>query len=127
MISELCPLGRNCPPPPPLCQAVVATHMRQAFDLMPPPAELLVHFRPDYDHYLDDILVVMEDKREWLRSYMRLVLAAMHAKCYRVSDKSVLEPTTWVKWLGKEVDLEAPTISHNISIVTRLFACFVVL
>ena len=57
---------------------------------------------------------------------MRLVLAAMHAKGYRVSGKSVLEPTTWVKWLGKEVVFEAVTISNNTSIVTWLFACFVV-
>ena len=74
-------------------------------------------------HYLDDILMVMGDNR----SCMCLVSAAMHAKGYRVCDKSVLEPTTWVKWLGTKVDLEALTISNNVSIVTRLFACFVIL
>ena len=51
----------------------------------------------------------------------------MRAKGYQVSDKSVLAPTTWVKRLGKEVDLDALSISNNISVITRIIACLVVL
>ena len=93
---------------------------------MPPPPHLPVSYRPDRDHYLDDLLVVVENDPSWLRSCMRPVSAAMRGKGYQISDTSVLEPATWVKWLGKEVDLESLCISNNKSIVTRLFACLIV-
>ena len=65
---------------PPICQEVVGRHLREAFDLMPPPPPHLPDgFRPDNDHYLDDLLVVMENDPGWLRS------AAMRGKGYRVS------------------------------------------
>ena len=57
---------------------------------------------------------------------MQLVSAAMRGKGYQVSEKSVLEPATWVKWLGKEVDLEGLSVSNTQAIVTRLIACLIV-
>ena len=57
---------------------------------------------------------------------MQLVSAAMWGKGYQVSDKSVLEPATWVKWLGKEVDLDCLSVSNTQAIVTRLIACLIV-
>ena len=113
---------------PPICQEVVGRHLREAFAVMPPPPpHLPAGFTPDKDHYLDDLLVVMEDDPRWLRSCMRLVSAAMRGKGYQVSDKSVLEPATWVKWLGKEVDLEGLSVSNTQAIVTRLIACLIVM
>ena len=85
---------------PPISQEVVGRHLKEAFDLMPPPPQLLDNFRPDRDHYPDDLSVVMENDPVWLRSCMQLVFAAMRGKGYQVSEKSVLEPTTRVKWLG---------------------------
>ena len=60
---------------PTVCQEVVGRHLREAFDLIPPPPPPHVpdSFRPDKDHYLDDLLVVMENDPSWLRSCMRLV------------------------------------------------------
>ena len=112
---------------PPICQEVVGRHLREAFDLMPPPPpHLHDSFRPDRDHYLDYLLVVMENDPGWLRSCMQLVSAVLRGKGYQVSEKSVLEPATWVKWLGKEVDLDCLSISNTQAIVTRLIACLIV-
>ena len=49
---------------PPLCQEVVAKHTKQAFDLMPQPPNLPVDLRLGCDHYLDNLLVVVEDNKE---------------------------------------------------------------
>ena len=49
---------------PPLCRAVVGNHVRQAFDIMTsamPAAEIV-----EYDHYLDDVLVVREGPPQWV-------------------------------------------------------------
>ena len=54
---------------PPLCQAVVGNHVRRAFDIMTsgmPGAEVV-----EYDHYLDDVLVVKEGPPQWLRDCMQ--------------------------------------------------------
>ena len=59
----------------------------------------------EYDHYLDDVLVVREGPPQWLRDYMVWLVKFMQAEGYLVSPKSVLEPGRVVKWLGKEVDL----------------------
>ena len=93
---------------------------------MPRPPHLPASYRPDRGHYLNDLLVVMVNDPSWLRSCMQLVAAAMRGKGYHVSEKSVLEPATWVKWLGKEVDLEYLSISNTHAIVTRLIACLIV-
>ena len=111
---------------PPICQEVVGRHLGEVFDLMPPPPHLPASYRPDRDHYLDELLVVMENDPGWLRSCLQLVFAAMRGKGYQVSEKSVLEPATWVKWLGKEGDLEYLSISNTQAIVTRLIACLIV-
>ena len=111
---------------PPICQEVVGRHLGGAFDVTPPPPHLPVSYRPDRDHYLDDLLVVMENDPGWLRSCMQLVSAAMRGQGNQVSEKSVLEPATQVKWLGKEVDLESLSISNARSIVTGLIACLIV-
>ena len=57
---------------------------------------------------------------------MQLVCAAMRGKGYQVSEKCVLEPATWVKWLGKVVDLEGLSIANTQAIVTKLIACLIV-
>ena len=85
---------------------------------MPPPLEVPSGYRPNYDHYLDDVLVVMENSCEGLRACMQLVSQVMVAKGYLVSNKSVLSPTTYVKWLSKEVDLDVLSISNTISVLT---------
>ena len=56
-----------------------------------------------------------------------LASKVMVTKGYRVSNKSVLSPTSYVKWLGKEVDLDALWISNTISVITRLVARLVVI
>ena len=117
-------LDGSCPPP--ICQEVVGRHLREAFALMPPPPHLPDDFTPDKEHYPDDLLVVMENAPDWLRSCMRLVSAAMRGKGYQVLEKSVLEPATWVKWLGKEVDLEGLSVANTQAIVTRLIACLII-
>ena len=68
----------------------------------------------------------MENNRDWLRQCMRLVSAVMVSKGSQVSDKSVLEPTDFVKWLGKEVDLSALSIANATSVVAKLVACLVI-
>ena len=93
---------------------------------MPPPPHLPASYRPDRDHYLDDLLVVMENDPGWLPSCVQLGSAAIRDKGYQVSEKSVLEPATWVKWFGKKLDLESVSISNTQAIVTRLIACLVV-
>ena len=55
-------------PPPPICPEVVGRHLQEAFDLMPPPPHLPMSYRPDRDHYLDDLLVVVENDKGWLWS-----------------------------------------------------------
>ena len=82
--------------PPPICQHVVARHMSEAFAYMPPPLGLPYGYTPDFDHCLDDVLVVMGNSCGWLRRCMQLVSAIMVSKGYKVSDKSVLELTDFV-------------------------------
>ena len=110
---------------PPICQKVVARHLQESFKLMPPPPELPPDFLPNYDHYLDDVLVVMEANKEWLRACMRLLCAGMRSKGYHVSDKSVLDPVSCVGWLGKDVDLEFLSISNTQAVLTGLMATMV--
>ena len=77
--------------------------MRQAFDIMTsgmPAAEIV-----EYDHYSDDVLVVIEGPLQWLRGCMQWLAKSMEAEGYLVSPKSFLEPGKVVKWPGKEVDL----------------------
>ena len=94
---------------------------------MPPPPEQRDCYKPNYEHHLDDALVVVEDNAPWLQSCMAMVSRVMQAKGYQVLDKSILAPTTWVKWSGKEVDLDSMSISNSISVVTRIIACLTVL
>ena len=105
---------------PPLCQAVVGTHVRQAFDIMTSgmsAAEIV-----EYDHHLDDVLVVREGPPQWLWDCMQWLAKFMEAEGYLVSPKSVLEPGKVVKWLGKEVDLMNFSISNLLGLQVRIIA-----
>ena len=125
-VCDLWTLLFGCKMSPPICQRVVARHIGAAFAYMPPPLGLPGGYTPDFDHYLDDVLVVMENNCDWLRQCMRLVSAVMVSKGYKVSDKSVLEPTDFVKWLGKEVDLLALSIANAALVIAKLVACLVI-
>ena len=76
----------------------------------------------EYDHYLDDVLVVREGSPQWLRDCMQWLAKFMEAEGYLVSPKSVLKPSKVVKWPGKEVDLVAFTISNLLALTVRIIA-----
>ena len=108
---------------PPICQSVVGAHVRQAFDIL-----VSTMGSPDvveYDHYLDDVLVVREGPPQWLRDCMVWLAKFMQAKGYLVSPKSVLEPGRVVKWLGKEVDLVNFSIANLLGLQVRIVAYLV--
>ena len=76
----------------------------------------------EYDHYLDDVLVVTEGPPQWLRDCMQWLAKFMEAEGYLVSPKSVLEPGKVVKWLGKEVDLMHFSIWNLLGLQVRIIA-----
>ena len=76
----------------------------------------------EYDHYLDDVLMVKEGPPQWLRDCMQWLAEFMEAKGYLVSPKSVLKPGKVVKWLGKEVDLMGFTVSNLLGLQVRIIA-----
>ena len=118
MISALFLLAGSCPRP--CARQWWGNHVRQAFDIMTsgmPTAEIV-----EYDHYLDDVLVVREGPPQWLRDRMQWLAKFMEAEGYLVSPKSVLEPAKVVKWLGKEVDLMHFSISNLLGLQVRIIA-----
>ena len=50
--------------------------------VMPPAPACSVEFLTDYNHYFDDVLVVVEDNKGCLRSCMRMLCACVRAKGY---------------------------------------------
>ena len=78
----------------------------------------------EYDHYLDDVLVVREGPPQWLHDCMIWLAKFMQAEGYLVSPKSVLEPGKVVKRLGKVGDLVNFSIALQVRIVTYLVKIF---
>ena len=75
----------------------------------------------DFDHYLDDLLFVEEDK-EWLMVCGTLLAKYLCIEGFVISQKSVLEPVKVTEWLGKLVDLKELSIGNSQVLQTRLFA-----
>ena len=77
-LYDLCSLPFGWKSSPPLCQAVVGTHVRQVFDIITSgmPAAKIV----EYDHYLDDVLVVREGPPQWLRDCMQWLAKFMEVE-----------------------------------------------
>ena len=108
---------------PPICRSVLGTYVRQAFDIL-----VSTMGNPDvveYDHCLDDVLVVWEGPPQWPRDCMISLAKFMQAEGYLVLPKSVLEPGKVVKWPGKEVDLVNFTIANLLGLQVKIVAYLV--
>ena len=99
---------------------MVGTHVRQAFDIL--TSGMGAPDIVEYDHYLDDVLVVREGPPQWLRDCMTWLAKFMQAEGYLISSKSVLEPGKVVKWLGKEVDLVSFSIANLLGLQVKIIA-----
>ena len=106
---------------PPICQETVAGILGEVLRRMPLPAGYLSWDEVEFDHYLDDLLFVEEDK-EWLMVCGPLLADYLRIEGFVISQKSVLEPVKVTKWLGKLVDLHELSIDNSQVLQTRLFA-----
>ena len=72
---------------PAMCQEVVARSVNQCLTCIPLPLPNADGSLVDYDHYLDDLLFVQED-REWLRVCGGMLPALLRDQGYIISHKS---------------------------------------
>ena len=109
---------------PAICQEVVARSVNQCLTCIPLPLPNADGSLVDYDHYLDDLLFVQED-REWLRVCGGMLLALLRDQGYIISHKSQLEPVQRTTWLGKEVNVLQLSIGNSQQLKTRIFTALI--
>ena len=69
---------------PAICQEAVAGSVNHCLDCIPPPLPNTDGSLVDYDHYLDDLLFVQED-REWLRTCGGMLPVLLQNQGYIIS------------------------------------------
>ena len=104
-----------------MCQEVVADILSKVLRRLPLPAGYSDWEEVDFDHYLDDLLFVEED-REWLECCGPLLAEYLKIEGFVISGKSVLSPVSSSEWLGTIIDLNQLSISNSQFLKTRLFA-----
>ena len=104
-----------------VCQVVVADMLSKLLRRLPLPARYTDWDEVDFDHYLDELLFLEED-REWLECCGPLLAEYLRIEGFVVSQKSVLNPVSSSEWLGKIIDLRKLSISKSQFLKTRLFA-----
>ena len=85
---------------PAVYQEVVAEILGTLLRMLPLPAGYSDWDDIEFDHYLDDLLFVEED-REWLECCGPPLAEYLKIEGFVVSQKSVLSPVTSSEWLGK--------------------------
>ena len=78
----------------------------------------------DYDHYLDDLLFVQEN-RPWLEMCGGMLPKILQHQGYIISQKSQLEPFQGTTWLGKDIDLRQLSIGNSQYLRTRVFSALI--
>ena len=109
---------------PPICQHVVGEHVRQALTSFPPPAGYDSALEVPHDHYLDDLILVESDP-DWLRACGRWLLAVLVLAGFVISKKSMVEPASRAKWLGKVVDVQGLVIENDVMLVAKIISAVI--
>ena len=97
---------------PAVCQEVVVEILDRLLRMLPLPAGYSSWEEVDFDHHLDDLLFVEED-REWLECCGPLLARYLTTEGFVVSQKSVLSPVVSSDWLRKRSDLGQLRISNS--------------
>ena len=79
-------------------------------------ARALCGTRPDWDVYLDDILITAPHPREAPQGAQR-VAAALQSAGFMISLKSEVEPATCITFLGKRLDSVRRSISNSVEML----------
>ena len=109
---------------PAICQEVVGRSVTASLACMPHPRPNTDGSAVDYDHYLDDLLFVQED-RPWLEMCGRMLPRVLQHQGYIISQKSQLEPVQGTTWLGKDIDLRRLSIGNSQYLRTRVFSALI--
>ena len=103
---------------------MVGEHVRQASTSFPPPAGYDSALEVPHDHYLDDLIVVEADA-DWLRECGRWLLAVLVLAGFVISKKSMVEPASRAKWLGKVVDVQGWVIENDVMLVAKIISAVI--
>ena len=109
---------------PPICRHVVGEHVRQALTSFPPPAGYDSTLEVPHDHYLDDLILVESDP-DSLRACGRWLLAVLVLAGFVISKKSMVEPASRAKWLGKVVDVQGLLIENDVMLVAKIISAVI--
>ena len=109
---------------PAICQEVVGRSVAAGLSCMPAPRPNTDGSAIDYDHYLDDLLFVQED-RPWLEMCGRMLPEILQLQGYIISHKSQLQPVQSTTWLGKDIDLKQLSVGNSQYLRTRIFSALI--